>query len=363
MEKLDLCRMCLANSMNASMLPSTKTMERTMRQFNMLYSVSAVHVQCPSSCYPTVIPDYEWILLGLQKVDFTADGLKLVCEPCWARIDDFRQFSMHVEDIHISYVRHFLKDDGTFNEFDDISQYYVQVDDIHNMYAKQLLKNSGEEKKFDYIEPFCVINVDESEANTLKNKLIETSTSVNYVPAENDQLTTSLEAVAGLKNETQRKNDEAELVAVNSREESMPDDDEGEVDEDEEFVDDEDYDGETDSSEEHYEPPINKASQKSSKKRTGVDEGSDAVNKRTKFMKTGLDFGTSDDRSILLLKYVQLKCDICSDRKFHSFSDVQRHFWAEHDQNGYVRCCNRKFRRLARILQHCQWHENPEAFK
>lgn len=43
MEKLDLCRLCLANSMNASMLPSTKTMERTMRQFNMLYSVSGVH--------------------------------------------------------------------------------------------------------------------------------------------------------------------------------------------------------------------------------------------------------------------------------------------------------------------------------
>lgn len=273
---------------------------------------------------------------------------------------------MHVEDIHISYVRHFLKDDGTFNEFDNISEYYVQVDDIHNMYAKQLLKHSGDEKKIDYIEPFCVINVDESESNTSKNKQMETSTSANYVPAENDQLTTSLDQpMAGMKNETQREKEEAEPMDVNGCEESMmPDhDDEGDGDEDEEFVDDEDYEGETDSSEEQYEPSIDKASQQSSKKRTGADEGSDAGNKRTKFMKTGLDFGTADDRSILLLKYVQLKCDICSDREFHSFSDVQRHFWAEHDQNGYVRCCNRKFRRLARILQHCRWHENPEAFK
>lgn len=41
MEKLDLCRLCLVNGMNANLLASTKTMERTMRQFNMLYSVSA----------------------------------------------------------------------------------------------------------------------------------------------------------------------------------------------------------------------------------------------------------------------------------------------------------------------------------
>lgn len=43
MEKLDLCRLCLANSTNTNMLPTTKTMERTMSQFNMLYSVSGVN--------------------------------------------------------------------------------------------------------------------------------------------------------------------------------------------------------------------------------------------------------------------------------------------------------------------------------
>lgn len=43
MEKVELCRLCLGNSMNVNVMPSTKTMERTMRQFNMLYSVSAAH--------------------------------------------------------------------------------------------------------------------------------------------------------------------------------------------------------------------------------------------------------------------------------------------------------------------------------
>lgn len=285
---------------------------------------------------------------------------------------------MHVENIHISYVRHFLKDDGTFNDFDNIAQYYVQVDDIHNMYARQLLKNGGDDKKVDYIEPFCVINVDESETNALKNSLNDAS---NYVPVEKDQLSAGVDSIAAeMKNERECKNVKMKSTGAARNDESTTVDAEGEVDEDDDDDDDDDdgdddgdddddeYDGESLSSEEHKKPLVN---QTHSKKRSKGGRGSDSVgggsagggNKKQKYLKSGLDFGSADERSVLLLKYVQLKCDLCIDREFESFSDVQRHFWAEHEQNGYVRCCNRKFRRLARILQHCRWHENPEAFK
>lgn len=280
----------------------------------------------------------------LQKVDSGADGLTLVCEPCWTRIDDFRQFSMHVENIHISYVRHFLKDDGTFNEFDDIAQYYVQVDDIHNMYAKQLLKNGGDDKKLEtYIEPFCVINVDDGETNAMKNDSNEASTST---AAESDQLSVGVADATEIENEEKCKGVSSESTA-NSSHESTTVDDDGE------------YEGESESSEDHEKPPT-KANRKQKRSRTAVSDGS---NRKAKYLKSEIDVGSADERSILLLKYVQMKCDLCTEREFPSFSDVQRHFWAEHDQNGYVRCCNRKFRRLARILQHCRWHENPEAFK
>lgn len=71
-----------------------------------------------------------------------------------------------------------------------------------------------------------------------------------------------------------------------------------------------------------------------------------------------------DENNKRLLQYVQMKCDICSDDHiFDSFADIQSHFMDTHNQNGYVMCCNRKFRRIGRVLQHCTWHDNPEAFK
>lgn len=269
---------------------------------------------------------------------------------------------MHVENIHISYVRHFLKDDGTFNEFDDISQYYVQVDDIHSMHAAQLLKNGGDDKKFEYIEPFCVINVDENdEGNAMKNNQSD-ATTPNQVPAENDRLSVDDDAGGAMKNETEcRDMKMGSVVTADSSYESTTAD--GSVDVDDEADDDDEYEGESDSSEELQKPPISKAHRKHASNSTIVGRGGDGGNKKSTYLRSGLDFGSGDERSILLLKYVQLKCDLCSDREFRSFPDVQRHFWDEHEQNGYVRCCNRKFRRLARILQHCRWHENPEAFK
>lgn len=71
-----------------------------------------------------------------------------------------------------------------------------------------------------------------------------------------------------------------------------------------------------------------------------------------------------DEDNKRLLQYVQMRCDICiEDQLFTSFSDVKTHYMQSHNQRGYVICCNRKFRRIGRILQHCAWHDNPEAFK
>lgn len=274
---------------------------------------------------------------------------------------------MHVEDIHISYVRHFLKDDGTFNEFDDISQFYMQVDDIHSMYARQLLKSAVDEKKLDYIEPFCVINVDENEANALKNRCADASLLTLDVPQENDGLSTVVDGVDGLTDAVDRKRVDEESVetAQTSHHETVSDED-AEIDGEDADDDDDEYEGVSDSSEEHKAFATTEVQQTYPKKRPKVSQGSDGGrgnSKKHALLKAGIEANSGDERSVLLLKYVQLKCDLCSEREFRSFSDVQRHFWAEHEQNGYVRCCNRKFRRLARILQHCQWHENPEAFK
>lgn len=59
-----------------------------------------------------------------------------------------------------------------------------------------------------------------------------------------------------------------------------------------------------------------------------------------------LDLDKDNER---LLNFVQMKCDVCSDdRVFDSFSEIQNHFLDIHNQNGYIMCCNRKFRRIGR---------------
>lgn len=55
-------------------------------------------------------------------------------------------------------------------------------------------------------------------------------------------------------------------------------------------------------------------------------------------------------------------CDVC-DSPFESFIDAKRHHLEEHEQTGYMNCCGKRFSKLYRIMQHCKWHENPNAFE
>lgn len=55
-------------------------------------------------------------------------------------------------------------------------------------------------------------------------------------------------------------------------------------------------------------------------------------------------------------------CDIC-DYPVENLTDAIHHYREEHDQLGYMMCCDKKFFKKNRILQHCIWHEDPEAFK
>lgn len=75
------------------------------------------------------------------------------------------------------------------------------------------------------------------------------------------------------------------------------------------------------------------------------------------------DRGSSENAK-RIKTYFTMNCDICANNLvFRNFLEVQHHFRDEHNMKGYVMCCNQRFRRLGRILQHCTWHENPETFK
>lgn len=63
-------------------------------------------------------------------------------------------------------------------------------------------------------------------------------------------------------------------------------------------------------------------------------------------------------------EFVSLVCDICqNNHQYRTFKDVQEHFQNKHQIRGYVTCCDKKFHRKDRLMNHITNHINPDAFK
>lgn len=71
----------------------------------------------------------------------------------------------------------------------------------------------------------------------------------------------------------------------------------------------------------------------------------------------------TDSHSSLLSKFFNMACDLC-DAILLSYRDTNLHYREVHDlDKGYLICCSKKFFRLQHMLQHCEWHMNPDRFK
>lgn len=71
----------------------------------------------------------------------------------------------------------------------------------------------------------------------------------------------------------------------------------------------------------------------------------------------------TDSYSSLLSEYFKMMCDLCG-VALSSYRDTKDHYKTIHDhEKGYLVCCSKKFYRLQNMLQHCEWHVNPESFK
>uniref|UniRef100_A0A1B0DMH1 Uncharacterized protein n=2 Tax=Phlebotomus papatasi TaxID=29031 RepID=A0A1B0DMH1_PHLPP len=60
--------------------------------------------------------------------------------------------------------------------------------------------------------------------------------------------------------------------------------------------------------------------------------------------------------------YYNLSCTYCFIR-FLRLKELRAHYREMHQQEGYVLCCGKKLFRLTYMLDHMEYHSNPEAFK
>lgn len=81
--------------------------------------------------------------------------------------------------------------------------------------------------------------------------------------------------------------------------------------------------------------------------------------KKTSERKPHYDSDKDNDK---IQKYFNMFCDLCN-YPFRNFLDGLHHHEQHHGHAGYLTCCDKKFFKLYRAMQHYTWHENPEAFK
>jgi hypothetical protein len=96
------------------------------------------------------------------------------------------------------------------------------------------------------------------------------------------------------------------------------------------------------------------------------DEVNISKNKR-KLIKKEIELEKETNEEYILAEaslkmYCDMKCQICKEI-LTSWNDVKSHFRANHKTPGYLICCERKFNKKIRLLEHISYHLNPEAFK
>lgn len=58
-----------------------------------------------------------------------------------------------------------------------------------------------------------------------------------------------------------------------------------------------------------------------------------------------------------------LSCDFCK-TTFRSLGEAKRHYRMQHkNPHGYIKCCKQRLKDRGHLIEHIQWHTNPDTFK
>lgn len=99
---------------------------------------------------------------------------------------------------------------------------------------------------------------------------------------------------------------------------------------------------------------------------SGDDESYEPPSKRLRSKQNVSKADESTKRSkqdILFGKHFRMICDLCGVATA-TFTALRRHFWKDHQQrDGYVVCCNKKLSKRYAILDHIDFHADPDVFR
>lgn len=59
---------------------------------------------------------------------------------------------------------------------------------------------------------------------------------------------------------------------------------------------------------------------------------------------------------------MDLTCDICQAR-VDTWKSLREHFLLAHTKTPYIKCCDIVYRKPRALMEHLEWHKNPDMFK
>lgn len=61
-------------------------------------------------------------------------------------------------------------------------------------------------------------------------------------------------------------------------------------------------------------------------------------------------------------EYFNMQCELCS-HTFQTFLDARAHYPKAHNVTGYLKCCSVKIFRRGKLIEHINYHINPNEFE
>lgn len=61
-------------------------------------------------------------------------------------------------------------------------------------------------------------------------------------------------------------------------------------------------------------------------------------------------------------KFFDMRCEVCQ-LELQSLQHAKLHYLEHGIEDGYIKCCKLKFRRIVQVNEHLLFHNNPGMFK
>lgn len=308
---------------------------------------------------------YFCIIFSVLSFQKSLTSLSWICTTCWQVLWDFHKFYKRIEEAHECFTDAILKTE--MQEIPEDEENYINIKDCDvETSVQEDTEHDHMEETLDQFLDNIMSNVKEKDKQPSELKLETSNTDLTMVEevvvpvkrssrlrqgdplekAKPDTKTskTSIRKVAyRTKQKIVRKNKSASKTKTKAKSKTKT----------------RDKDNEKSTEMSTTEDPIIDCDIDTPKDK---DEGLHSDDTKTSLNYNYKPSVEHKEQDKFVAENFKIICGICQ-LPMSTFYDVSAHAAKEHNQRGFVKCCNKKFYRRIILVEHISWHLDPERFK